>query len=129
MFDIMKVSKEEALMLECEKDIDLAARKIMDFGPKILLITDGANGVTYYCHGNKGFIPSLRVKAVDTTGAGDIFFGTFIYELLKYGKSLNEIKTEDIERYIEMAVRTSGLSTKKTGAITSIPEYEEALNL
>ncbi|MGN0182019.1 MAG: carbohydrate kinase [Candidatus Ornithomonoglobus sp.] len=127
--DIMKVSKEEAQMLGGEQDTDRAAGKLMDTGLEILLITDGANGVTYYCREGMGFVPAIKVKAVDTTGAGDIFFGTFIYEFLKDGKFFDEIQMEHIENYIGMAVRTSGLSTTKAGAIPSIPEYEEVLKL
>ncbi len=125
--DIMKVSKEEAQMLGGEQSVDCAAKKLMDTGLKILLITDGANGVTYYFNDKTGFIPAIKVKAIDTTGAGDIFFGTFIYEFIKAGKVLDKIMKEDIENYIKIAVRSSGLSTTKAGAIPSIPQYEEIL--
>lgn len=124
--DIMKVSADEAIMLSGEQNTEKAAQRLMDYGLKILLITDGAKGVTYQCCEGIGYVPSIKVESIDTTGAGDIFFGTFLYELIKSGVKLDDIAIEDIEQYINMAVRTAGLSTIVKGAIPSIPEYEEA---
>lgn len=124
--DIMKVSAEEAAMISGEKDMGKAAQILMDYGLKILLITNGEKGVTYQCREGIGFVSSIKVKPVDTTGAGDIFLGTFLYEFIKSGISLDDVMIENMEQYIGMAVRTAGLSTTVKGAIPSIPEYEEA---
>ena len=127
--DIMKVSAEEAVMISGEQDIEKAAQILMNYGLKILLITNGEKGVIYQCSEGIGFVSSIKVKPVDTTGAGDIFLGTFLYEFIKSGISLEEVMIENIEQYIGMAVRTAGLSTTVKGAIPSIPEYEEAIKI
>lgn len=120
--DIMKVSKEEEALLG-------GSDNILKAGVKILLVTDGANGAYYHFKGATGFSPALKLKAKDTTGAGDIFFGTFISEFLKGGKSFDLLMPNDVENYIKKAVEVSGLSTMKKGAISSIPEYKEAKKL
>ena len=47
------------------------------------------------CYWRRGqeedFIPGYRVKTVDTTGAGDSFFGAFVYRLLESGSLLMDL--------------------------------------
>lgn len=125
--DIIKLSKEEAEMIA--GSVDNAIAMITKMGVRIILITDGANGVTYSFKNIIGFVPAIKIKAVDTTGAGDIFFGTFLFEVIKNGGEIDKISVENVKNYIESAVKTSGLSTQKNGAISSIPDYEEAQNI
>ena len=88
----------------------------------MVLITDGANGVTYGADSIIGFADSLKVDAVDTTGAGDIFFGTFLSEYIKSDKAPSMPSIDEIGAYVRIAVEKSGFSTLKKGAIASIPE-------
>ena len=67
-------------------------------------------------------IPSVAAKTVDTTGAGDIFFGTFVSEFVKSGKRLDELTFENAVDFTKKAVLISGKSTEKHGAIASIPD-------
>lgn len=64
-------------------------------------------------------IPSIKVKAIDSTGAGDIFHGAFTY-FIGAGFSL-----KDSIRYSSI---TAALSTTKIGTRYSIPSLEEVLN-
>ncbi len=57
-------------------------------------------------------IPSIKVKAVDTTGAGDTFNGVLAAALAE-GKTVNEA--------VSLAVRASGISVTGRGAVNSIP--------
>lgn len=59
------------------------AEEIAGYGPKIAVVTDGANGINYFYEGKNRFIPSYKIKATETVGAGDIFCGALIYSLLK----------------------------------------------
>jgi fructokinase len=122
MADIVKISREEAELITGKADSVAAIQKIWEYGPRVVLITDGKNGVTYGNCWFTGFVPSLSVEAVDTTGAGDIFFGTFLREFTKNGASLSQLNKETLHAYVTEAVRVSGLSTLKHGAIASIPE-------
>ncbi len=63
-------------------------------------------------------LSAYPAKAVDTTGAGDIFHGAFAAALL-WGKSLREA--------LLLATVASGLSVERLGGRTSIPPYEEVM--
>ena len=123
MADVVKVSLEEAQMITGESDVAACAQAMRRFGNAILLITDGPNGAYYCKDGVLGHVPGMDVRAVDTTGAGDIFFGSFLYELIQSGKAPEEAGAEDLEAFCRLAVRQSGYSVLKKGAIPSIPEY------
>lgn len=124
--DIVKVAYEEALLISGCDDIEDAAKALLDIGMKILLITDGGNGVRYYSGAGNGFLPTIKANVVDTTGAGDIFFGSFIYGLIKDRIEKDALPCVSIEKYVKTAILLSGKSTEKKGGIASIPEYTEA---
>jgi sugar/nucleoside kinase (ribokinase family) len=81
LLDIVKFSKREALTaMNCD-DIDEAAEKILNFGPEIVIITLGDEGVVIRGKENLFIKPKTPPKkVVETTGAGDIFFGVFLLE-------------------------------------------------
>lgn len=123
--DIVKFSREELELVTGERDMRAAAKKVLAEGVSLVLVTDGGNGVLYATQKGIGFVPSLKVRAVDTTGAGDIFFGTFLYALSREKIDLASLSAARIESAVRYAVKAAGLSTKKKGAIASIPTYEE----
>lgn len=127
--DIVKISREELEMLTGEEDILRGIHRVLDYGVKIVLVTDGANGVTYATGTYSGFVPSLSVDVVDTTGAGDIFFGTFLYAYSRNEINFDIIDQNNIETAVKLAVQVSGISTTKKGAIPSIPTKEELKKL
>ena len=63
-------------------------------------------------------VPSIKVKAIDSTGAGDIFHGAFAY-FISNGYSLIDA--------IHYASVTGALSAEKIGARYSVPELKEVL--
>ena len=68
-----------------------------------------------------------NIKVIDTTGAGDIFGGSAVWKLLQLGKApetLNEAELTDVVRF---ACTSAGLSTTRSGGISSVPAYEEVL--
>lgn len=118
--DIVKVSREEAVMLSGETDTADALKKLACFGPRIVLMTDGANGVNFLFGNETGFVPSLKITPTDTTGAGDIFFGTFLSCFLS-GNGFEGLNMQKLYEYVKSAVTISGKSTLVHGAIASIP--------
>lgn len=59
------------------------------YSPEILVVTDGRNGGYYWQNGQAEHYDSVKIKAVDTNGAGDTFHGAFIAAYC-YGKTLQE---------------------------------------
>lgn len=76
--DIMKVSDEELPLLTGETDPEKAA-DVPDQGVKIVAITLGSEGAYVRVGKEHALVPGFHAKAVDTTGAGDSFFGGFLY--------------------------------------------------
>ena len=95
-----------------EQDAKKAANKLIKLGIKKAIITLGEKGL-YYSDGKEDiYLKASRVKAVDTTGAGDAFNGGLAYGLSK-GKTINEC--------LELANKVAGLSTTKLGAGNAMP--------
>jgi sugar/nucleoside kinase (ribokinase family) len=82
--DVLMVNDSEARQLSGEFSLVKAANKIMQMGPKYLIIKKGEHGALLF-HGNFVFFaPALPLEDVfDPTGAGDTFAGGFIGHIAK----------------------------------------------
>ena len=92
------------------------------------IYTKGADGAECYTRKASAFAPGEKVKAVDTTGAGDGFIGSFLYCLSADGitaDALDEMTEEQMKRYLAFANRFCGKSVMGHGAIASYPSGEE----
>jgi sugar/nucleoside kinase (ribokinase family) len=88
--DILKVSEEELYFFAGGGvNIEEAAKNLISKGVKLLVVTCGAKGSYYYTSFCHDFSPAYPVKAVDTTGAGDCHFGTFMSDFIKCGIDLD----------------------------------------
>ena len=86
MVDVLTINDEEARQLSGEYSLVKAAKKILNMGPKYLIIKKGEHGALLF-HEDKIFsAPALPLADVfDPTGAGDTFAGGFIGYLAKVG--------------------------------------------
>jgi sugar/nucleoside kinase (ribokinase family) len=86
MVDVLTINDAEARQLSGEYSLVKAARKILEMGPKYLIIKKGEHGALLF-HEDKVFsAPALPLAEVfDPTGAGDTFAGGFIGYLAKVG--------------------------------------------
>jgi len=82
----------------------------------MLCVTLGARGALLLAGHDVIHEPGISVQTVDTTGAGDIFRGAFIYALLR-GEPPREI--------VRFANAAAALSCTRIGAMSSIPSPEE----
>jgi fructokinase len=113
-----KVSDEEAMMLTARSTLTDAANDFLSKTNAVFAITLGKEGTLIGMNGKTGIIPSIKIKAVDTTGAGDAFVGAVLYQLS--GKSLSEIKSLRIAEWNKII-----LNANKAGARTC--EYMGAM--
>ena len=126
--DVVKISDEEVEFLfglGVEEGADYILKNLC---VKLVFVTCGADGCYFKNAVASGKVPSLRdIQVKDTTGAGDIFGGSAVWKLLQYGVSpelLNEAQLRDV---VTFACTSAGLSTTRSGGISSVPEYEEVL--
>jgi fructokinase len=82
-----KVSDEEALMLTDTLTVEEAAAMFHQKTKAVFAITIGKEGTMLGMNGETHIIPSIEIKPVDTTGAGDAFTGAVLYQLRDKTKS------------------------------------------
>jgi ribokinase len=86
------------------------------FGAKAATVTLGSRGSVTDCGDEVFHVPAFKVNAVDTTGAGDVFHGGYIYGLLQ---------NWDIKRVVRFASAFAALKCRKLGGRAGIPGLEE----
>ena len=89
--DIVKLSEDEVKLLTGIDDLDLGIKKITNDN-QLVLVTLGSNGSRFYFKGMKETVPTIKIKPVDTTGAGDAFYASILKNI--DGLDLNKIKKE-----------------------------------
>lgn len=86
MVDCLVINDEEARQLSGEHFLVKAADRILEMGPRYLVIKKGEHGALLFYEGKVFFAPALPLAEVfDPTGAGDTFAGGFIGFLAKTG--------------------------------------------
>ncbi|MBE6978243.1 MAG: carbohydrate kinase [Ruminococcaceae bacterium] len=127
--DVMKISDEEVEFLFGLGVEDGAAHILKEFGVKLVFVTCGADGC-YFSNGiATGKVPSLSgIQVKDTTGAGDIFGGSAVWKLLQLGKAPEALTEEELRDVVRFACTSAGLSTTRSGGISSVPSCEEVLS-
>lgn len=127
--DVMKVSEEESLLLTGEIEYEKAVDVLLSMGPKLVAVTLGSKGVLLGTPGKTEVVPGFFVQPVDTTGAGDSFWGGFLSFFLKNGKNLTEISWENLKKCGQFGNATAALCVQKRGGIPAIPTHDEVRKL
>lgn len=118
--DIIKLAEEE-LAAMYGADESAAVKQLQALGITVILVTRGANGADLYMGEHFYHCPAARVRAIDTTGAGDIFFGTFLSGFIKSGLDINCLPFSKACEFLTTACATAGASVTRRGGISSIP--------
>ncbi|MBQ7623098.1 MAG: bifunctional hydroxymethylpyrimidine kinase/phosphomethylpyrimidine kinase, partial [Bacteroidales bacterium] len=106
--------------IENEEDAARAAAVFFGKGVENVIITLGSKGSLLCAGGECKLVPARKVKAVDTTAAGDVFNGALVAALAE-GRSL-----EDAARFATLA---SSIAVTRPGAQSSAPCRKEVDNL
>lgn len=125
---VLKISDEELEFITGFSTIEEALPGLLTGNTQMVIYTKGSQGAECYTARGKAFAASQKVKAVDTTGAGDGFIGSFLYRLADAGvtaESLSEVTPEQMESHLTFANNFCGISVTKHGAIASYPTMEE----
>ena len=106
--------------VESEDDAARAAEVLFAKGIKNVIVTMGSKGSLVCTPEGREFVPSRKVKAIDTTGAGDVYNGALV-AALSQGKSLIEAA--------RVATLASSIAVTRMGAQTSAPYANEIESL
>ncbi len=88
--DIVKMSDEDLKFLFPNQKMDDVATYLFQRGIQIVLFTLGSQGSMAYYEGKKYFQKAFSVPVVDTTGAGDVFIGSFLFFFREEKKAIQE---------------------------------------
>lgn len=111
--DYLIANETEAEALSGEKDWQGAARQLAHRYPQaVVVVTAGVAGAVAWAGGHSLAVPAVRVQAVDTTGAGDVFVGYFVAGVAR-GLALPEA--------LRLAASAAALSVTRWGAAASVP--------
>jgi fructokinase len=97
-----KVSDEEAMMLTGRSTLTDAVNDLLLRTKSVFAVTLGKDGTLLGINGETKIIPSIKIKPVDTTGAGDAFVGAVLYQL--EGKSLSEIRSMALPQWEKIVI-------------------------
>ena len=126
--DIMKISDEETVLLSGKEDPREAAKALLEAGVSCVVVTLGGDGALLMTKQIEVQEKGKARNVVDTTGAGDSFWGGLLSRL-----ALNNVKPQDLteeqaREYLKFANAVAGLCVEKRGAIPAMPTLEQVMN-
>ncbi len=120
--DLMKISDEETELLTGEKDAEKAAEALYCQGVKVVAVTMGGDGAYIYCRDGGSLVPGFQAERIgDMNGAGDSFWGGFLYKISTSEKRLQELAKEELVEYARFGNAVAILCVEKKGAIPAMP--------
>ena len=122
--DFTKLSDEELYLITKEKDLAAGVSKLHELGVKVVTITLGAKGTYLSVNGESIIIPSIKIKQVDSTGAGDSFVGAVLKQVSDVEDKKN-ISIEEWKNIIAFANKVGAITCTNYGAIASMPTLNE----
>lgn len=117
--DVVKLSEDELFFLTKEAHLEQAVAQLQTrYAIQLLIITLGAEGVLVAFRDEQWRQATQRVKAIDTTGAGDAFVSGLLAGLAEHEgwPSLSELR-----QIIQQAQHCGALATTALGAMTALP--------
>jgi len=123
--DILKVSDEELVLLTDEFDANTAAQAILARGPRLLVVTSGERGSSFYTPYESGHALAYPAKPIDTTGAGDCHFGVFVEGFVRGGMCVDYLERDALLSLLKAANKAAAQCVEGYGGIPSIPYANE----
>jgi len=118
---VIKISEEELRFLSDVPGLEGAARGLWHERLRLLAVTQGEHGCTYFTRNSYGHLPAFTIRPRDTTGAGDAFVAGMLSGLLAASDAWDE---EELERALTLANAVAALSATRIGAMTALPSRE-----
>lgn len=125
--NVIKLSGEELEFLFGTISHEAGVMRILEeYGAKLVFLTLGGDGCLFANSMATGRVPALSgIAPTDTTGAGDIFFGSAVWRLLETGKAPEDLNGWELEDIARFACTAAGLSTTRSGGLSSVPSLED----
>lgn len=133
--DVVKLAGNELDYL-AERESGGEARVIQKLleTAQVLIVTDGAAPLRWYTRDGSGVADTFRVRAIDTTAAGDAFIGGLLYQLQARGIDRTRLGSFVSDRAalldsLRFAAGCGALAVTRHGAFAALPRLDEVENL
>jgi len=118
--DIVKVSDEDLRWILGPGEIEGLAARLLDRGPKIVFVTEGANGAHAVTAAGARFRPAKKVVVADTVGAGDTFNAGVLAALQDAGAlSKDRLSAPDpalLDAALDLGIAAAAITVSRPGA-------------
>lgn len=125
LVDVMKLSDEETALLTDREDPAEALRALNDAGISCAVVTMGPKGAMAMLRGETAMAEPHDCIRVDTTGAGDAFWGGFLHSLLNYNAPLSALSLAQVQDSARFGNVVAAICCERRGALLSMPTSEE----
>ena len=126
--DILKISDNEIQFVSGKEDYDEGIQYLQEkYHIPLILLTLGKDGSRAYYKDKRVERSGFKMDTIETTGAGDTFCGSSLNYLLEHG--IENLTEEQLGEMMTFANAAAALITTRKGAIRSMPEKEEVLEV
>lgn len=127
--DFVKVSDEEAKLISGKNSIEEGTKELHKLGAKVIAVTLGKEGTLISNVEKSTVVKSVKIKSIDSTGAGDAFVGAALYKMAEVENPKELIKDfEQLESITSFANKVGAIVCTKLGAIAALPILAEVEN-
>lgn len=127
--DVMKLSDEETELLTGETIPEAAAERLLGQGIACVVVTLGSAGALVATREGSRKAEPFPAQAVDTTGAGDAFWGAFLMQLTRDNKVPGNLSLDEAARYARFANAAASICVGRRGGIPAMPTLPEVETL
>ena len=110
----VKVSDDDIYWLYPGQDLDQVAKRWLDMGPELIVVTFGDKGLAGYRENTKISVDAKKVVVADTVGAGDTVGAILVEAIIKDG--LGKLTGERLSLMLDRAARAAAITVSRTGA-------------
>lgn len=115
--DLVKVSTEDLAYLAPGVDAPTGARRLLSWGPAVVLVTDGGQDVQVLAGGRAVDVAVPPVAVVDTVGAGDSFLGAVLAHWSARGHGRTELADcDEVLAAVQFGIGVSAITCGRVGA-------------
>jgi fructokinase len=123
-----KMSDEEALLVTGTESVIDAVTMLSEKTNATFTITLGKAGTMLVHEKNKITVPSIPVKPIDTTGAGDAFVGAVLYQLSKYSlQMIQSLNVDDWKKIIYNGNKAGARTCEYMGAMEAFKHLSTSI--
>ncbi|MBI5834509.1 MAG: hypothetical protein HZB16_19595 [Armatimonadetes bacterium] len=119
--DVLKVADEELELVAGTDDPEAAVERLLAAGPRLVVITFGADGALAATAAQRTRLPGFAVHAVDTLGAGDAFVAGLLSYLLEQPRINLDLDELALAAMLRRANAAGALATTVVGVIPALP--------